>query len=90
MHSKNWEIRITEDAGKFLDKLRDKKTVERLRNAILSLATNPHPAGHKKLTGAPGFRIRVGDYRIIYAVDNGRVIVTVIRIGHRGDVYRKN
>ncbi len=55
---------------------------------ITALGTNPRPHGVKKLVGRDEYRIRVGDYRIIYTVDDDIVTVTVIRVGHRSDVYR--
>lgn len=56
--------------------------------AIRGLAGTPRPAGVKKLSGRESWRIRIGDYRVIYEIDDQRVIVTVVAIGHRRDVYR--
>ena len=61
---------------------------KRIQVAIDELAENPFPPGVKKLHGEGGYRIRVGDYRVIYDVEHGRLIVLVIRIGHRREVYR--
>ena len=56
---------------------------------IDALANNPFPSGSKKMKGEPDhYRIRVGDYRVIYRVDGMRVIVLIVKIGHRRDVYR--
>ncbi len=53
------------------------------------LAVNPRPKGVKKLSGLDDlYRIRVGDYRIVYQIHDDRLIVLVVRIGHRKDVYR--
>lgn len=61
----------------------------RLDPALLALADNPRPPGCKKLQGREEtYRIRVGDYRVIYRVEDDRLIVLVIEIGHRRDVYR--
>lgn len=60
----------------------------RIQVAIDELAENPFPPGVKKLHGEDGYRIRVGDYRIIYDVEHRRLLVLVIRIGHRREVYR--
>ena len=60
---------------------------ERVRDAIASLGENPRPAGCKKLVGREGWRIREGDYRVIYEVDDGKLQVTVLDIGHRRDIY---
>jgi mRNA interferase RelE/StbE len=61
----------------------------RVRQAIRTLATEPRPVGCKRLIATDGlYRIRVGDYRIIYDVQDGKLVVTVVRVGHRRDVYR--
>ncbi|HTY21743.1 MAG TPA: type II toxin-antitoxin system RelE/ParE family toxin [Desulfomonilaceae bacterium] len=58
--------------------------------AIDSLAENPRPAGVKKLTATENhFRIRVGDYRIIYAIEDDFLVIFVIAAGHRKDIYRR-
>ena len=61
---------------------------ERLKSAILSLGDAPRPEGSRKLTGRSGWRIRVGDYRVIYEIDDAARIVLVLHVGHRRDVYR--
>ena len=61
---------------------------KRIQVAIDDLAENPFPPGAKKLQGDGGYRIRVGDYRVIYEVEHGLLTVLVIRIGHRREVYR--
>ncbi len=60
---------------------------ERIESAIDGLASNPRP-GSTKLAGRNDFRIRVGDYRIVYAVDDRERLVIIARIAHRRDVYR--
>ncbi|MGV3767835.1 MAG: type II toxin-antitoxin system RelE family toxin [Chitinophagaceae bacterium] len=59
----------------------------RLEEKMLSLGQNPRPKGCKKLTGREAWRIRAGDYRIIYEIQDNELIVTVITIGHRKNVY---
>ena len=59
----------------------------RVRDAIAALADNPRPAGCKKLVGRDGWRIRPGDYRVIYEIDDAGEKVTVLHIGHRRDIY---
>lgn len=55
---------------------------------VEALARDPdHAANVKKLAGMPGYRLRVGDWRVIYELDRGRLIVRVLRIGARGGVY---
>jgi mRNA interferase RelE/StbE len=55
--------------------------------ALKDLANDPRPHGYKKLKGRPGYRIRVGDYRIIYQVKDNILTVFVLIIGHRREVY---
>jgi mRNA interferase RelE/StbE len=65
-----------------------KKNLERLMEAIASLTHNPFPRGYKKLKASQdGYRVRVGNYRIIYEVDTGERIVTVFHIRDRKDAY---
>ena len=59
-----------------------------IRDAISALRTQPRPPGTVKLTGSTDYRVRVGDYRIIYRIDDARQIVTILGVGHRRDVYR--
>jgi mRNA interferase RelE/StbE len=74
---------------KFLDKLRDQSLKKRLENSIEALSLKPFPMGSKKLSGHDNsYRIRVGDYRIIYQVDQGVLTILVLTIGHRREVYR--
>lgn len=65
------------------------KVQEAIKRKIDPLSSNPFPIGYKKLTNQPGFRIRMGDYRILYFVDavGGKIIVA--RIGHRKNIYEK-
>ena len=66
----------------------DKKVIPLIKTAIASLAHNPRPHGYKKLKGEDAYRIRVGNYRVIYEIDNGKIIVTVVSVGHRKDIYK--
>lgn len=58
-----------------------------LKTAILNLGNNPRPKGYKRLKGRHAFRIRVNDYRIIYEIQDDILIVQVIDLGHRKDIY---
>jgi mRNA interferase RelE/StbE len=58
-----------------------------IKIAIYNLADNPRPSGYKKLKGRHGYRIRVNDYRIIYDIFDDILVVEVISLGHRKDVY---
>jgi mRNA interferase RelE/StbE len=59
----------------------------RVRDAVAALTDEPRPPGCKKLVGRDGWRIRSGDYRVIYEIDDAVQKVTVLHIGHRRDVY---
>ncbi|MFQ5619191.1 MAG: type II toxin-antitoxin system RelE/ParE family toxin [Rhodospirillales bacterium] len=62
---------------------------KRLAPRIDSLAGNPRPRGAKRLSGTEDFyRIRVGDYRILYAIEHHELVVLAVKLGHRKDVYR--
>jgi mRNA interferase RelE/StbE len=61
---------------------------ERVRRALRGLSEDPRPPGCLKLTDREGWRVRVGDYRIIYEIDDASRLIHVIEVGHRRDVYR--
>ena len=83
-----YEVRLHPEAARAFRRLRG--TVrDRIENAIDGLATDPRPRGAAKLAGRDDFRIRVGDYRIVYAVDDAERLVLVARIAHRREVYRR-
>lgn len=65
----------------------DHQDRDRIRGAIALLGENPRPPGASALQGRPGFRVRVGNYRIIYTVNDDVLLVAVITLGHRRDVY---
>lgn len=88
-----FEIRILPAAQKSLSRLAraDRRLALAIDSAIRSLSENPRPPSCKQLAGSqepPLFRIRVGDYRIIYEVRDDVVLVSVIHVGHRKDIYR--
>ncbi len=80
------QIQIRKTAQKQLDKLPD-DIADTLLDAIETLAENPRPKGCKKLKGRSGFRIRKGDYLIIYDVYDNVLIIDIIAVGHRRDIY---
>lgn len=83
-----YRIEFTPRAERELKAL-DRSIQTRLARRINSLAENPFPQGIKKLAGEDDlYRLRVGDYRIIYQVQRKRLVVLVVGVGHRGDVYR--
>jgi mRNA interferase RelE/StbE len=81
-----YTIILTKKAEKQLDKLSD-KIAEPIFETIASLAEDPRPHGCKKLKGNKGYRIRVGNYRVIYEIIDKELIVEVINVGDRKDVY---
>ncbi|MGM0666977.1 MAG: type II toxin-antitoxin system RelE family toxin [Bacteroidota bacterium] len=66
----------------------DKKYIPLIKKAIANLAENPRPTGYKKLKGEDAYRIRVSKYRIIYEIYDDRIIVIVVSVGHRKDIYK--
>ncbi|MBC8105027.1 MAG: type II toxin-antitoxin system RelE/ParE family toxin [Anaerolineae bacterium] len=65
----------------------DGQVRRRIDTAILALGDNPRPPGSKKLVNVEAWRIRVGDWRVIYQINDKQLLVLVVRIGHRRDVY---
>ena len=59
----------------------------RIEGAIALLAEDPRPPASRPLRGRPGYRVRVGDYRIIYTVQDDVLLIVVVTLGHRRDVY---
>lgn len=59
----------------------------RIQGVIALLGEDPRPPGATALAGRPGYRVRVGNYRIVYTIDDGVLLVVVITLGHRRDVY---
>ncbi len=58
-----------------------------IKSSIISLTENPRPNGYKKLKSRNGYRIRVGNYRVIYDIFDNTLIVDIITLGHRKDIY---
>ncbi len=84
-----YEIQITRSAEKRLKKL-PRPDQRRIVDAVLALASDPWPRGSRKLQGYRDvFRIRVGFYRVLYSVEQGRLIIIVLKVGHRSDIYQR-
>lgn len=81
-----YTIVLSRKAKKQLDKLRS-PIAKPILEAIEGLGGNPRPAGCIKLTDREGYRIRVGDYRIIYDIYDNTLVVDVIEVGHRREIY---
>jgi mRNA interferase RelE/StbE len=84
----SYNILLTKSAAKELERVptRDR---HRIVSRISALADEPRPMGVEKLSGDDKYRIRRGDYRILYEIVDAELIVTVVRIGNRRDVYRR-
>ena len=67
-----------------------KQEVKRIMQRIRLLADNPRPTGCEKLSGQERYRVRQGAYRIIYEIEDARLTVLVVKVGHRRDVYRSS
>jgi len=73
---------------KELEKL-PRPMISRIVSAVDNLSSNPYPEGVRKLAGSEySYRIRVGDYRVLYNIIRNRLVVEIIRVGHRKDIYR--
>jgi mRNA interferase RelE/StbE len=82
-----YKIEWKASAKKELRKI-DKQQIPKILETVEKLALDPHPANHKKLLGTEhNFRIRVGNYRIIYFLEDDQLLIEIIRVRHRKDVY---
>ncbi len=82
-----FELRFKTSVAKDLRAM-PKEDVRRILRRIEGLGDEPRPAGCEKLSGQELFRVRHGVYRIVYSIDDMRVVVEVIKVGHRREVYR--
>lgn len=81
-----YELLYKKKAIKALAKIND-PYYSAIIQAIDELAENPRPHGQKKLTGRSGYRIRVGTYRVIYDIFDTNLIIEIVNVGSRGDIY---
>jgi mRNA interferase RelE/StbE len=83
-----WSVAYTADAFKALTRM-DRMIGKRIRAKILALAQDPTAPNNnvKKLGGVAGYRLRVGDWRVVYTLEHRVLTVVVVRIGHRREVY---
>ncbi|CAN5786956.1 type II toxin-antitoxin system RelE/ParE family toxin [soil metagenome] len=84
----SFRITVGPTAEKSLRKRIAPQHAERLRQAISQLSVDPYPHNSLKFQGRVGHRLRVGDYRVIYEVDEDRRLISILQAGHRKDVYR--
>ena len=82
-----YKITIKKSAAKELEDI-GKKDLRRIVKRIKSLAHNPRAQGCEKLSGQNRFRIRQGDYRIVYSIEDKDFIVDIVKVGHRREIYR--
>jgi mRNA interferase RelE/StbE len=83
-----YKVLIKPSAVKELESIPRKKDRQRIVERISALADDPRPHGSQKLSGKDRFRLRQGSYRIIYTIEDDALVVYVVKIGHRKDVYR--
>jgi len=83
-----FNIEWKHSARKELKKL-PKTMIAKVIGSVEELAKNPFPNGSRKIIGAEHtYRIRIGEYRILYSVESGKLVIVVLRIGHRKDIYK--
>ena len=83
-----YKVSIKRSAVKEIEAIPQKKERQRIIRRIGQLAKDPHPSGSKKLSGNDKYRVRQGSYRIVYSIEDYELIVVVVKVGHRKDVYR--
>ncbi len=82
-----YKVELRRNAKKSLDRFQDQER-HRIIAALLRLEQEPRPKGLEKIKGTELWRIREGDYRLVYHIDDEEKIIRVVRIGHRRDIYR--
>ena len=82
-----YKIFVKASAAKEIEKIRTRKDRRRIIKKIRSLSDNPRPRGSVKLSGKDKYRLRQGKYRIIYSIEDDKLIVHIVIVGHRKDVY---
>ena len=85
----SYRLLLKATAGKEIEGISSKRQRQRIVARIVTLAGNPRPRGAQKLAGhCDRYRVRQGPYRIVYSVDDEALEVTVVKVGHRREVYR--
>jgi len=84
-----YRLLIKASAAKELRAIPNKRDRQRIVRRIQGLAIEPRPPGSQKLSGRERYRIRQGPYRIVYSIEKDELVVFVVKIGHRKDVYRQ-
>ena len=83
-----YRIEVKQSAAKEIRAIARQQDRQRVIDRIAGLAQDPRPAGSVKLAGQEAYRVRQGDYRIVYTVADRALVVEVVKVGHRRDVYR--
>ena len=84
-----YRLLIKPSAAKEIDALGQKKDRQRVVNRIATLASDPRPNGSEKLAGVEGrYRIRQGEFRIVYTINDTDRTVEIVKVGHRREIYR--
>ena len=85
-----YEVIVPKSVQKFIDALSDEELRDRIEEEIESLVENPRPDGVVKLKGYHSrYRIRIGNYRVIYDINDGKLLILVVNFNHRREVYKK-
>jgi len=82
----NYKIEIKKSAAKEIRKL-PKNDINRIVEKIQMLSSDPRPSGCKKLSGDEKYRIRIGTYRILYSIHDNKLVIFIVKVGHRKDIY---
>jgi mRNA interferase RelE/StbE len=83
-----YRVFIKPSAVREIESIPQKKQRQRIVDKIEALSDDPRPAGCEKLSGREQYRVRHGVYRIVYAIEDDRLVVYVVKVGHRSSVYR--
>ncbi len=83
----NYRIVIKKSAAKEIEKIQKQDRI-RIIEKIRSLSSDPRPSGSKKLSGKEKYRIRQGNFRILYQVIDDALVINVVKVGHRRDIYK--
>lgn len=86
----SYRVRLKASAAKEVESIQPKKVRLQIVERIRRLSEDPRPSGCEKLAGhSDRYRVRQGDYRIVYSIADEALIVLVVKVGHRGSVYRR-
>ena len=83
-----YSVTVSKSAKKTLSKLPN-EVIKKILDALDDLVEEPRPMGYIQLKGRSGYRIRVGNYRVIYDVNDGELLILVVEIGNRKEIYKK-